>query len=197
MATHLPPGLSPDAFDAVTELTSIVVRLRASQQQDSATSGGAGGPTSTPAAAGAASGGLNPSGTTPLPATNAANTPSGAQQPPTSATAVAGATANSNDHNNNTTTTTTTTTTTSALPPLSLKDLPAATDPLRHKLQRARAAVRALADVQRGLAQQEAELAGLEARRRAQAERLAKAQEDGLQFVKCEGEKGERMVEGE
>jgi hypothetical protein len=64
--------------------------------------------------------------------------------------------------------------------------------------------MRTLADVQRGIAQQEAEMRGLEGRRRAQAERLARTQEDGLQFVRSEGlrdgeggrvEEGERMVE--
>ena len=69
--------------------------------------------------------------------------------------------------------------------------------------------MRALEDVRRGIAQQEAELKGLGERRRGQAGRLARTQEDGLQFVRSEGlrdgererelgvevEAGERMVE--
>ncbi|KAL2117429.1 hypothetical protein VTJ04DRAFT_7089 [Mycothermus thermophilus] len=187
MANHLPPGLSPDAFDAVTELTSIVIRLRASQQQDSTTAGGQPSATTAPPGGAAAAGTTTNTSSTPAPLGVTGTTPS--------------ATTNTGQPQTSTipgpTNTGTPTPTSTALPPLSLKDLPAATDPLRHKLQRARAAVRALADVQRGLAQQEAELASLEARRRAQAERLAKAQEDGLLFVRAEGEKGERMVEGE
>ena len=59
-------------------------------------------------------------------------------------------------------------------------------------------AVRGLADVRRSIAQQEAELGRLEERRRLQAGRLARTQEDGMVFVKGEGERegggGEGMV---
>lgn len=83
-------------------------------------------------------------------------------------------------------------------PLLSVKELPPATDNLKHKLQRARAAMRSLADVQRTIAAQEAELAGLAGRRRRQAAMLARTQEDGLHFVRAEqrsgDEEGDRMV---
>lgn len=67
---------------------------------------------------------------------------------------------------------------------LSIKDLPVATDSLKHKLQRARAAVRAVGDVSGAIARQEAEVKRLEARRAAQARMLARTQEDGLTFVR-------------
>jgi hypothetical protein len=67
-----------------------------------------------------------------------------------------------------------------------------------------------MADMRRSIAAQEAEMAVLEERRRAQARRLAKTQEDGLVFVRRGGEEeggagglregegdgeGDRMVE--
>ncbi|KAK4038290.1 RNA polymerase II transcription mediator complex subunit 9-domain-containing protein [Parachaetomium inaequale] len=190
MATHLPAGLSPDAVDVVTELSSIITRLRAAQQP---TSTAAAGTTTTTTTTTSASGGApipqGVTGTTPL---------------PTSAPTPNTTTTTTNKH-----TTTTSTTTTGTQPDhehqelLSVKDLPSATDNLKHKLQRARAAVRTLGDVRRALAQQEAEMRGLEGRRAAQAARLARTQEDGLVFVRGGGEdksgagdgEGERMVE--
>jgi hypothetical protein len=165
MATHLPPGLSPDAVDALTELTSILTRLRAAQKQhqQSTTSGttttingpgggGGGGTTSTPAP-------LGVTGTTPLPITS---TPGGLNNPHTSSSSGGGTNAGTNGQGQ---------------PPiLSAKDVPFATDNLKHKLQRARQAMRALEDVRRGIAQQVAELKGLGERRRGQAGRLARTQ---------------------
>ena len=163
MTTHLPPGLSPDAVDALTELNAIITRLRNTQAA-----------TTTP---------TNPSqpgtGTTPLPGGVTGTTP--LPNMPTPGGGGATTTAATGGSNNNTTTTT---------PLLSVKELPAATDHLKHKLQRARAAVRGLADVRRSIAQQEAELGRLEERRRLQAGRLARTQEDGMLFVKAEGERG-------
>jgi hypothetical protein len=197
MATHLPPGLSPDAVDALTELTSILTRLRAAQKQhqqsttssttttSSGPGGGGAGTTSTPAP-------LGVTGTTPLPITS---TPGGLNNPHASSSGGGGSTTANGQ---------------GGQPPLlSAKDVPFATDNLKHKLQRARQAMRALEDVRRGIAQQEAELKGLGERRRGQAGRLARTQEDGLQFVRSEGlrdgererelgvgvEAGERMVE--
>ncbi|KAK3317840.1 RNA polymerase II transcription mediator complex subunit 9-domain-containing protein [Cercophora scortea] len=147
MASHLPDGLSPDAVDTLTELTSIIIKLRASQQPPSLT-----------------------------------NLPN----PPTAASA--------NNHHPN------------SAPGssgiggqlLSVKELPGATDNLKHKLQRARAAVKTLPDVGRTIAQQEAEIAELEARRRKQVEMLRGLKEEGLQFGMLEQrskDEGERMVE--
>ena len=92
-------------------------------------------------------------------------------------------------NNNKPTTGSTTTGNTPGADPnlLTVKDLPAATDNLKHKLQRARVAMRGLADVQRSIGQQEAELRALEGRLARQAARLASTQEDGMRFVESEG----------
>ncbi|KAK4154380.1 hypothetical protein C8A00DRAFT_42811 [Chaetomidium leptoderma] len=190
MATHLPQGLSPDAVDVLTELASIVTRLRGAAAAASTAQGinttTAAGTTTTagPTTSGATVSGATPAplfgvtGTTPLPMTTG-NTPGGPNpnnnnnHPFSSSTGGGGSGGGGG---------------TQLL--LSVKELPAATDNLKHKLQRARAAMRTLGDVQRTIARQEAEMAGLEARRRAQAGRLVRAQEDGLQFVKSEGLRG-------
>jgi len=81
---------------------------------------------------------------------------------------------------------------------LSVKELPAATDNLKHKLQRARAAIRTLQDVSRGLEQQREEIEELEARRLRQLAMLDLIRGAGLQFSLGEQsheEEGERMVE--
>lgn len=189
MASHLPPGLSPDAVDALTELNSIITRLRNNTQQGqtttttstttTTTAGGAGG---TQPPTGPTTGPVPPgvTGTTPLPISSSIPTPSGGGGGgggPTSSLPTSAA---------------------PAPPLLSVKELPAATDHLKHKLQRARAAVRGLADVRRSIAQQEAELARLEARRRQQVGRLARTQEDGVEFVREEEQRrgGEEMGMG-
>ncbi|KAB5526373.1 RNA polymerase II transcription mediator complex subunit 9-domain-containing protein [Coniochaeta sp. 2T2.1] len=48
--------------------------------------------------------------------------------------------------------------------PLSLKEVPAATDPIKHRLQRARQQVKALPDIERGVREQEEEIEELERR---------------------------------
>ncbi|KAK4250030.1 hypothetical protein C7999DRAFT_29499 [Corynascus novoguineensis] len=209
MATHLPPGLSPDAVDVVTELSSIIARLRAAQQSASS-----GGPNVAPTTgAPAITGGKPiPSGATPIPHGGVTGTTPIPTSAPTPNLSSYNNTTNHTTANNNTTTTlatnvnanqqaittggsgaTTATATASEreLLLVSAKDLPPATDPLRHKLQRARAAVRTLGDVRRALAQQEAEAQALEERRQRQAARLARTQEDGLLFVKAKREESE------
>ncbi|KAK3385003.1 RNA polymerase II transcription mediator complex subunit 9-domain-containing protein [Podospora didyma] len=170
MATHLPEGLSPDSVDTLSELTSIIVKLRSSQ----ASAGG--GPGSTPALG-------NLPGLPNMPGSGA-----------TPAAATGGATPSQGG----------TTIGSTPLPGgggagmLSVKELPAATDNLKHKLQRARVAVKSLPDVGRTIAQQEAEIAELEERGRKQVAMLAKIKEEGLQFVCTEQssrDEGERMVE--
>ncbi|KAL2163495.1 hypothetical protein VTH06DRAFT_5553 [Thermothelomyces fergusii] len=212
MTTHLlPPGLSPDAVDVVTELSSIITRLRAAQQSGS-----------TAASAGAGAGGNKPptSGTTPIPQGGVTGTTPLPASVPTPNPSSSNNTAANNNHNNTAASLSTTTTAAAAAAAaantnpsqqqstagsgsgpgpadkelLSVKDLPFATDSLKHKLQRARAAVRMLGDVRRALAQQEAEARALEARRASQAARLARTQEDGLLFVKARREGSEGVA---
>lgn len=66
--------------------------------------------------------------------------------------------------------------------PLATKDLIAATDPLKHKIQRARAAVHTLPDVDRTISQQEAEIREWEEKIARQREVLQQLKEFGIQF---------------
>src|SRR4051812_5880886 len=118
--THIPPGLSPDSIDTLTELTTILTKLRASQATAASTA---------PSAL---------TGATPAPLPGAV----------TGTTPLPSGTSNTST--------------------FTVKELPVATDNLKHKLQRARAAVKALPDVSRTLEQQESEIKELEARRREQ-----------------------------
>ncbi|KAK4098661.1 hypothetical protein N658DRAFT_560870 [Parathielavia hyrcaniae] len=173
MATHLPAGLSPDSVDAVTELSAILIRLRnATAGPSSSSTTGTG-----PAAGSAIASNSQPSATTPTPAAPGGVT--GTTPLPTTTTT------NRNPNTNTTTGGGTAEPQPQPLPTrlLTPKDLPAATDSVKHKLQRARAAVRGLPDVQRSVAAQEAEVGALEARRRAQALRLARTQQDGLDLA--------------
>lgn len=65
---------------------------------------------------------------------------------------------------------------------LSTKELVAATDPLKHKIQRARAAVRTLPDIERTIPEQEAEIRELEEKIRQQRQMLLQLKEFGIQF---------------
>lgn len=67
---------------------------------------------------------------------------------------------------------------------LSFKDVPGATDSLKHKLQHARAQVRALPDMERTIKQQREEITELEARIEMQRSLLERLREDGLRFGK-------------
>ncbi|KAI1821602.1 RNA polymerase II transcription mediator complex subunit 9-domain-containing protein [Xylaria intraflava] len=66
---------------------------------------------------------------------------------------------------------------------LTLKEIPAATDTLRHRFQRARSLVKtSLPDLDRGLGDQEAEIAALEARIARQRDTLARLREVGARL---------------
>ncbi|CCC09661.1 hypothetical protein SMACR_03694 [Sordaria macrospora] len=182
MATHIPPTLSPDAIDTLTELTVILAKFRATQASarqaaasgsGSASAGGGGGPSSSLTGTGA--GGPNAS-STPAPGAVTGTTP---LPIPTSHPGGSSATADGSVFN--------------------AKDVPQATDNLKHKLQRARQAILALPDIGRTIAQQEVEIKELEERKRKQMEMLARIREEGLQFARLEqsraDEEGERMVE--
>lgn len=65
---------------------------------------------------------------------------------------------------------------------LSTKDVAAATDPIRHKIQRARAAVHTLPDIERTIPEQEAEIREWEDKIAQQREVLQQLREFGIQF---------------
>ncbi|OAA73580.1 Mediator complex, subunit Med9 [Cordyceps fumosorosea ARSEF 2679] len=122
----LPPTLSPDALDALSELAIVLAKVRTGIQSS----------------AGLATTGATPGG----------------------AAAAAGQ-------------------------PLSFKDVPGATDALKHKLQHARAQVLALPDMDRELVEQRREVAELEARIVTQRALLERLRDDGLRF----GKDGDKM----
>ncbi|KAK4462547.1 RNA polymerase II transcription mediator complex subunit 9-domain-containing protein [Cladorrhinum samala] len=157
---NLPDGLSPDSVDTLTELTSIVVKLRAAQAAANGTSSSQTSSSVLPAL------GIT-SGATPAPGAVTGTTPLPSGAPNTGGL-------------------------------LSVKELPAATDNLKHKLQRARGAMRTLNDIHRANSQQEEEIKRLEERRRKQAAMLARIQDEGIQFARsaaAEHGDGDRMEE--
>jgi hypothetical protein len=79
----------------------------------------------------------------------------------------------------------------SATGPLSIKDIPAATDELKHKLQRARIQVKELPDMERSVEEQEEEIRELEEKIRRQSEVLVGLRDVGLQ-AKREREQREK-----
>ncbi|KAI1455114.1 RNA polymerase II transcription mediator complex subunit 9-domain-containing protein [Annulohypoxylon moriforme] len=84
-------------------------------------------------------------------------------------------------------------TTTTNTGELALKEIPPAADVLKHRFQRARALVRGLPDVGRGMAEQEAEIKALEGRLERQRDMLAKLREMGARLAVVD-EEGEKMV---
>jgi len=72
--------------------------------------------------------------------------------------------------------------------PLTTKDIPAATDELKHRLQKARAQVANLPDIQRGTDEQEEEIRELEEKIKKQRAVLEKLREMGLTFGKDAGQ---------
>lgn len=121
----LPPDLSPDDLDALSELSLVLAKVRAGLSSSSSSTSGHPPPTQTQSHA------------------------STAQQQQ-----------------------------------LSFKDVPGATDGLKHKLQHARAQVRALPDMGRSVEEQRAEIAQLEARIRQQRALLESLREGGARFGK-------------
>ncbi|KAL8289707.1 hypothetical protein RB597_001372 [Gaeumannomyces tritici] len=167
----LPPHLSPDALDAITELAAILTRLR---------------PPQSAAALGAPPPSLLATGTTP-----AANAVTGTTPLPTAATPAAGGPGGGGGGGG------------SGLgghvsfggaspsdAPISLKDVPTATDALKHKIQRARQQIKALPDMSRTIAEQEEHISELEETIRLQQEVLAGLRGIGVQFG---AEGGDRM----
>lgn len=79
--------------------------------------------------------------------------------------------------------------------PLSTKDIAAATDPLRNKIQRARAAVHTLPDIRRSIPEQEAEIAALEEKMAQQRAVLLQLKEFGLQYAAENSRKADEDIE--
>ncbi|KAK7908939.1 Mediator complex- subunit Med9 [Apiospora marii] len=147
----LPPGLSPDNLDTLTELTALLSRLRAPP------------PTSTSTGTTATAG---------TPANTSAPTPSQNNN-------------NNIQHDS----------TAGGGGTMSIQSLPMATDALKHKLQRSRAAAKTLPDMNRGTADQEIEMAELEARIARQRAVLEGLRSKGLDFAAARGQAGDKMEE--
>lgn len=143
----LPPGLSPDNLDTLTELTALLSRLRAPPPTSTGTTATAG-----------------------TPANTSAPTPSHHNSQQHDPTAGGGGT-------------------------MSIQSLPMATDALKHKLQRSRAAAKTLPDMSRGTADQEIEMAELEARIARQRAMLEGLRSKGLDFAAARGQAGDKMEE--
>lgn len=79
--------------------------------------------------------------------------------------------------------------------PLSTKDVSEATDHLKHKIQRARAAVHTLPDIRRSIPEQEAEIAALEDKIARQRAVLLQLKEFGLQFAAENSRKADEDVD--
>ncbi|PVH88053.1 hypothetical protein DL98DRAFT_509558 [Cadophora sp. DSE1049] len=79
---------------------------------------------------------------------------------------------------------------------LSIKDIPTATDGIKHKLQKARVLVKELPDMERSVKEQEEEMMELEERIRKQREILGQLREVGLE-IKREREMRERNRGGD
>ncbi|KAI1277319.1 RNA polymerase II transcription mediator complex subunit 9-domain-containing protein [Xylaria sp. FL0933] len=165
----LPEALNPDALDVLSELAHLLTRLRALPTTGPSTAA----PTTT--------GGATPSQSTTA-AHAATPTPTALLSSQVSASRKNGGSGIGSGGGE-----------------LSLKEIPVATDALRHRFQRARTLIRtALPDLERDVAAQQVEIAALEARIARQRDTLAKLREVGerLAVVRGEGEgEGDKMEE--
>jgi len=160
---ELPESFSPDDLAVVPELREVLKRLQ--PPQSSTTLSGA------PGAVVAALAAPSVTGTTPLPTTLAGGGLGGGGQ--SGATSGGGGAA-------------------SAGGPVALKEFPAATDPIKHKLQRARRLIKELPDMRRTVEEQDEELRELRARMARQLAMLEKIKQMGLDFAK-EQQQDDRM----
>lgn len=78
--------------------------------------------------------------------------------------------------------------------PLTIKDIPAATDQLKHKLQRARAQVKELPDIERSTAEQDEEIRELEERIVKQRDVLEKLRQAGVAAARG-GQRGDHTAD--
>ena len=162
----LPASFSPDTLDVLTELSDVLQKVhesaRESLQRDSS------GDQQQQQAQQSQQQSQQQQSKQPQGQTPAAQTPASQQQqqqkPPgnSSSAAVSGA----------------------AGKKLTFKDVPGATDGIKHKLQRARGQIRALPDMSRTVDEQREEIAELEARIEKQRALLERLREGGLAFGK-------------
>jgi hypothetical protein len=166
----LPPSFSPDTLDVLTELSDVLQKVHESARESLQRDSGGDQQTQTQSQSQqqpqSQQQSKHPQGQTP-----AAQTPASQQQlkPPggssgggsTGAAAVGGAGKK-----------------------LTFKDVPGATDGIKHKLQRARVQIRALPDMNRTVDEQRQEIAELEARIEKQRALLERLREGGLAFGK-------------
>lgn len=78
---------------------------------------------------------------------------------------------------------------------IATRDLPTATDPLKHKLQNARAALHTLPDITRTIPEQEAEIKLVQAKIERQRAVLQQLKEFGLKFAAETAAKGDADVD--
>ncbi|KYK54854.1 putative microtubule-associated protein [Drechmeria coniospora] len=133
-ALGLPPSLSPDDLDSLSELSTVLAKVRAGIQSSSGIT------------------------------TDTTTSGSSATRNATAGTGIQG-----NGEQ------------------LSFKDVPGATDALKHKLQHARAQVRTLPDMTRSLDEQRCEMKELEERIKLQRALLESLREGGVRFGKDDG----------
>ncbi|UNI17517.1 hypothetical protein JDV02_003854 [Purpureocillium takamizusanense] len=156
-ALALPATLSPDDLDTLSELSTVLAKVRAGIQSAS---------------------GLTGTGTTPGAANhqnsnNNNNAGSGgASGAAASSSNTGGAGSGSSGGGSN------------GAQQLSFKDVPGATDGIKHKLQHARAQIRALPDMDRSVDDQRREIEELEARIERQRGLLERLRERGVRFGK-------------
>ncbi|EMR65590.1 hypothetical protein MGN70_008859 [Eutypa lata] len=171
----MPQGLNPSTLDTITEVAHLLSRLRTphptTTTTSTSTSGGGGTGTSSnhPGATPATT--TNNNTTTTTTTTTTAPTPSQSQSqhqplPPSQTTQTPGAGSGEQQQRE-----------------LSLKEIPAAADALKHRFQRARAQIKTLPDMGRGVDEQRAEMAVLEARLAKQREVLARLRDVGVRFA--------------
>ncbi|KAI1747582.1 RNA polymerase II transcription mediator complex subunit 9-domain-containing protein [Xylaria castorea] len=167
----LPEALNPDALDVLSELANLLTRLRTLPPPGSSASTGA-----TPS--------QSQSQSQSQPPQNAAAAGGSHATPTPTALLSSHASSSSSSSKNKT-------------GELTLKEIPVATDALKHRFQRARnLAKTALPDLDRGLAEQEVEIAALEARIARQRDTLGQLREVGVRLAVVQGEgDGDKMEE--
>lgn len=158
----LPPSFSPDTLDVLTELSDVLRKVHESAQeslQRDTTSTGNPGQQQKPQS----QQGQTPSQSLAPPSLHPHQKQGGSVTTPAAGSAAGGAGAGKK---------------------LTFKDVPGATDGIKHKLQKARGQVRALPDMSRTVGEQEKEIAELEARIERQRNLLERLREGGLAFGK-------------